>query len=849
MATYKVKVATGTDFLSGTVDSISLTMVGTQGESHKQLLNHFGRDFATGAVDEYTVRCQQDLGELIIIRLHKERHSFLPKNSWYCNYVQICAPGGRVYHFPAYQWMDGYETLALREATGKTTADDTLPILLEHRREEIRAKQDFYHWRVFVPGLPNYVHIPSYRPPARRNPNRPEGAGPPGPGRDALAAPPSPEYVAEHWAEDSFFGYQYLNGINPGLLRRCTRIPDKFPVTDDMVAPFLGEGTCLQAELEKGNIYLADYRILEGIPSIELHGRKQHHCAPLCLLHFGPDGNMMPIAIQLSQTPGPDSPIFLPSDSEWDWLLAKTWVRYAEFYCHEAISHLLETHLIAEAFCLAMLRQLPMCHPLYKLLVPHTRYTIQINSIGRALLLNEGGLSARGMSLGLEGFAEVMVRALSETTYESLYLPNDFVERGVQDLPGYYYRDDSLAVWDALERYVTEVITYYYPCDAAVEGDPELQSWVQEIFKQWLPRLRRGGGCCAESGKESQDSSKAFPLLSPGTRESPPPQLRERGERSEGPTSDRCLERLQRTCGQGQLGSPAQACGLDGGFPQRLRTVPELIRYVTIVIYTCSAKHAAVNTGQLEYTAWMPNFPSSMRNPPMQAKGLTTREIYMDTLPDVKTTCITLLVLWTLSREPDRPLGHFPDIHFVEEAPRRSMETLPQRLAQISHNIRQRNKGLPVPYYYLDPVPGQEALEDSDVPTTPGSSVKSWESLIAETPEVHMGPACGSDLRDSSWVPVVPIDTGDFSAGHTGDPEHVVCTVVMGKILSLSVVSQLLGPEEGAEDASLRPFGDQLQALHGNGSQASRPLTWLMGFPSAKCGPACRCPGYRGNEE
>ncbi|XP_040484154.1 arachidonate 12-lipoxygenase, 12R-type [Ursus maritimus] len=691
MAAYKVKVATGTDLLSGTMDSISLTIVGTQGQSHKQLLNHFGRDFATGAVDEYTVRCPQDLGELVIIRLHKERYSFLPKNSWYCNYVQICAPDGRIYHFPAYQWMDGYETLALREATGKTAAEDTLPILLEHRQEEIRAKQDFYHWRVFVPGLPNYVHIPSYRPPVRRNPNRPEWNGYiPGfpilinikatkflnsnlrfsfiktasfffrlgpmalgfklrglvdckqswkrlkdikkifPANKSIVS----EYVAEHWAEDSFFGYQYLNGINPGLLRRCTRIPDKFPVTDDMVAPFLGEGTCLQAELEKGNIYLADYRILEGIPTIELNGRKQHHCAPLCLLHFGPEGNMMPIAIQLSQTPGPDCPIFLPSDSEWDWLLAKTWVRYAEFYCHEAISHLLETHLIAEAFCLAMMRQLPMCHPLYKLLVPHTRYTIQINSIGRALLLNEGGLSARGMSLGLEGFAEVMVRALSETTYNSLYLPNDFVERGVQDLPGYYYRDDSLAVWDALERYVTEIITYYYPCDAAVEGDPELQSWVQEIFKECL------------LGRESS------------------------------------------------------------GFPQRLRTVPELIRYVTIVIYTCSAKHAAVNTGQLEYTAWMPNFPSSMRNPPMQAKGLTTLETFMDTLPDVKTTCITLLVLWTLSREPDdkRPLGHFPDIHFVEEAPRRSMESLRRRLAQISHNIRQRNKCLPIPYYYLDPV-------------------------------------------------------------------------------------------------------------------------------------------------
>uniref|UniRef100_A0A452QL72 Polyunsaturated fatty acid lipoxygenase ALOX15 n=1 Tax=Ursus americanus TaxID=9643 RepID=A0A452QL72_URSAM len=677
MAAYKVKVATGTDLLSGTMDSISLTIVGTQGQSHKQLLNHFGRDFATGAVDEYTVRCPQDLGELVIIRLHKERYSFLPKNSWYCNYVQICAPDGRIYHFPAYQWMDGYETLALREATGKTAAEDTLPILLEHRQEEIRAKQDFYQpaqlrcpgpctpsyrWNGYIPGFPILINIKATKflnsnlrfsfiktasfffrlgPMAlgfklrglvdcKQSWKRLKDIKKIFPANKSIVS----EYVAEHWAEDSFFGYQYLNGINPGLLRRCTRIPDKFPVTDDMVAPFLGEGTCLQAELEKGNIYLADYRILEGIPTIELNGRKQHHCAPLCLLHFGPEGNMMPIAIQLSQTPGPDCPIFLPSDSEWDWLLAKTWVRYAEFYCHEAISHLLETHLIAEAFCLAMMRQLPMCHPLYKLLVPHTRYTIQINSIGRALLLNEGGLSARGMSLGLEGFAEVMVRALSETTYDSLYLPNDFVERGVQDLPGYYYRDDSLAVWDALERYVTEIITYYYPCDAAVEGDPELQSWVQEIFKECL------------LGRESS------------------------------------------------------------GFPQRLRTVPELIRYVTIVIYTCSAKHAAVNTGQLEYTAWMPNFPSSMRNPPMQAKGLTTLETFMDTLPDVKTTCITLLVLWTLSREPDdkRPLGHFPDIHFVEEAPRRSMESLRRRLAQISHNIRQRNKCLPIPYYYLDPV-------------------------------------------------------------------------------------------------------------------------------------------------
>lgn len=52
---------------------------------------------------------------------------------------------------------------------------------------------------------------------------------------------------------------------------------------------------------------------------------------------------------------------------------------------------------------------------------------------------------------------------------------------------------------------------------------------------------------------------------------------------------------------------------------------------------------------------------------------------------------------------PQRPLGTYPDEHFTEEAPRRSIAAFQSRLAQISQDIRERNKGLALPYAYLDP--------------------------------------------------------------------------------------------------------------------------------------------------
>ncbi|XP_036079444.1 hydroperoxide isomerase ALOXE3 isoform X2 [Rousettus aegyptiacus] len=673
MAVYRVRVTTGSYLRAGTLDNISVTLVGTCGESPKQLLDRMGRDFTPGSVQKYKVRCSAELGELLLLRLHKERYAFFPKDSWYCSHICVTGPDGTLSHFPCYQWLEGYCTVELRPGTARTICQDSLPLLLEHRKRELQARQECYRWKVYAPGYPGIVDVSCFeemesdkkfaltKTTARANQDDNSGNRylPGFPMKIDIpsllhmepnirysatkttslifnAIPVSlgmklrglidrkgswkklddirnifwchktftSEYVTEHWCEDHFFGYQYLNGVNPVMLHCLSSLPSKLPVTNDMVAHLLGPGTCLQTELERGHIFLADYWILEEAPVHCLNGRQQYVAAPLCLLWLNPERSLMPLAIQLSQTPGPDSPIFFPTDSDWDWLLAKTWVRNSEFLVHENNTHFLCTHLLCEAFAMATLRQLPLCHPIFK-----------VTSIGR------------------QGLLYLMSTGLAHFTYTNFCLPDSLQARGVMTIPNYHYRDDGLKIWAAIESFVSEIVGYYYPSDASVQQDSELQAWVNEIFVQ------------AFLGRESS------------------------------------------------------------GFPSRLCTSGELVKFLTAIIFNCSAQHAAVNSGQHDFGAWMPNAPSSMRQPPPQIKGTTTLKSYLETLPEVNVTCNNLLLFWVVSQEPkdQRHLGTYPDQHFTEEAPQRSIAAFQSRLAQISRDIRERNRGLALPYTYLDP--------------------------------------------------------------------------------------------------------------------------------------------------
>lgn len=147
----------------------------------------------------------------------------------------------------------------------------------------------------------------------------------------------------------------------------------------------------------------------------------------------------------------------------------------------------LRTHCCTEPYIIATNRQLSAMHPIYRLLHPHFRYTMEINALAREALINAGGIIESSFT------PRKYAIEISSVAYGKLWqfdlqaLPKDLIHRGVAvedptsphgvklTIPDYPYANDGLVLWDAIKHWVTSYVNRYYPDPSLVRSDPELQ--------------------------------------------------------------------------------------------------------------------------------------------------------------------------------------------------------------------------------------------------------------------------------------------------------------------------------------------------------------------------------------
>ncbi|XP_051135335.1 linoleate 13S-lipoxygenase 3-1, chloroplastic-like [Andrographis paniculata] len=434
------------------------------------------------------------------------------------------------------------------------------------------------------------------------------------------------------WLRDDEFARQAVAGVNPVNIERLRAFPPVSALDPEIYGPresalkeehITGQlnGMTVQEALDANKLYIIDYHDIY-LPFLDkinaLDGRKSY--ATRTVFFLTDAGTLKPVAIELSLPPTSSTSrskrvVTPPVDatSYWMWQLAKAHVCSNDAGVHQLVNHWLRTHAALEPFILAAHRQMSAMHPIFKLLDPHMRYTLEINALARQGLVAVDAVIESCFTPGR------YCMEISAAAYKNFWrfdqesLPADLVRRGMATpdptqphgiklvMEDYPYATDGLMIWGAIENWVRSYVNHYYPDSANVCNDKELQAWYAESINVGHADLRRADW---------------WPTLA---------------------------------------------------------TPEDLISILTTIIWLASAQHAALNFGQYPYGGYVPNRPPLMRrlipdeNDPEYSVFLSDPQKYFFcALPSLLQATKFMAVVDTLST-------HSPDEEYLGDRHHRSI--------------------------------------------------------------------------------------------------------------------------------------------------------------------------------
>lgn len=316
-------------------------------------------------------------------------------------------------------------------------------------------------------------------------------------------------------------------------------------------------------------------------------------------------------------------------------------------------------------------------HPIYRLLHPHFRYTMEINALAREALINANGIIESSFSPGKLSILLSSIIYDKHWQFNLQALPADLIHRGIAEedpssphglklaIEDYPYANDGLVLWDTIKSWVTDYVNHYYKDPILVESDQELQSWWEEI----------------------------------------------------------------RTVGHGDK--------KDEPWWPNLKTQKDLIEIVTTIVWITSGHHAAVNFGQYSYAGYFPNRPTIARNNmPTEDPSDPEWELFLDK-PEVTllkcfpsqiqaTTVMTVLDILSSHSPDEEYIGQTLEPSWAEDPIiNAAFEKFKGKLMELEGVIdgrnadrtkRNRNGAGILPYELLKPTSDQPGVTGKGVP-------------------------------------------------------------------------------------------------------------------------------------
>ena len=480
---------------------------------------------------------------------------------------------------------------------------------------------------------------------------------------------------------DWFLGYLQIGGFNTTMLRgvqlskpvnseivELQQLQKKFPITDEILQTETGNSQItLAAAAEQKRLFVVDYAALDGRSCVPVHNEERFLGAPICLFYLNPTppkgypamegGVLQPIAIQLLQQPDPiKAPIFTPKDaahtndaSGHKWTIAKYFVNVSNAIQHESVAHLGDCHLEVDPMVVAANRRLAERHPIMVLLKPHFRFTININQSALHSLIIPGGVVATNVGPKIQDTWDMVAEAHKAWRFDDNNPENLFKRRGVDTIPDFPFRDDTLLLWSATKEWVSDYLDIYYSNDDDVAQDYELQDWINEMVSS------------------DYAGFKGF------------------GQLEANPDSDK--------------------------HPWLLSSKTYLKQVIAQIIYIAGPQHASVNYAQYPLMSFMPSVAGTIYEPaPGKDTVIDSEEQCCKYYPPLDIASYTFLFEYLLSSVQYDTFGHYDGTDEDKEGPyfdddrvKPALDRFQEKLSSIENIIIDRNHTRPMEYPFQLP--------------------------------------------------------------------------------------------------------------------------------------------------